>query len=223
MCPVVHRIDFPACTCPVVRPLQDTIHHRVSHIHIGRGHIYFCTERHCPFFKLPVLHSLKKVERLLYRAISVRRVYTGLGRVFPLLGNEFGGLLIYIGFPFFYEPYCPVIKLLEVIRSIELFIPLKAEPFYIFLYGIYKLLLFFFWVGIIKAEIYRRVVLLTQTKVDANSLRMPNMQITIRLWRKTKTDFIGAKPVCYIFFYDLLNEIEGFFFFVHILKIRVQI
>ena len=161
MCPVVHRIDFPACTCPVVRPLQDTIHHRVSHIHIGRGHIYFCTERHCPFFKLPVLHSLKKVERLLDRAVSVRRFYTRFCRVFPLFGNEFRGLLIYIGFPFFYEPYCPVIKLLEVIRSVELLIPLKAEPFYIFLYGIYKLLLFLFRVGIIKTEIHGCIVFFT--------------------------------------------------------------
>jgi hypothetical protein len=37
--PVVHRVDAPLVAGAVVRRVQDAVHHRVAHVHVGRGHV----------------------------------------------------------------------------------------------------------------------------------------------------------------------------------------
>ena len=188
VCPVIHRVDFPIGACSMVGSFQNSVHHRVPHVHIRRIHIYFGTKRHASLFHFSVFHFFKKCQRLFHRSISIRRLYSWLGRIGSLLGNHFGRLLIYIGFTRFNHLHCPLIQLLKIIRSIHLFIPLEPEPRDIFLYRVHILLFLFFRIGIIKTEIHRGVILFSQTKINTDGFGMPNVQISVRFWRKTKSE-----------------------------------
>ena len=44
--PVVSRIDAPFVRSAVVSSVQNSVHNRISHIQVGRCHIYFCPQ--CP-------------------------------------------------------------------------------------------------------------------------------------------------------------------------------
>src|SRR4030095_15426449 len=79
----------------------------------------------------------------------------------------------------------PLIKLAKIIRGKMKAIPVVAEPLYVFLNGVDILDLFFFRVGVVKAEVGLATEFVGEAEIQANSLGVPNMEIAIGLGRKT--------------------------------------
>src|SRR5512135_386870 len=85
---VVHRIDAPFVTGPVVLRPEYPKHHRVPHVDVARGHVDLRTQRAGAVFKLPGTHPSEKAEVLLDGTVPVRAVLSGFGQsapVFPYL------------------------------------------------------------------------------------------------------------------------------------------
>ena len=211
---VVHRIDLPFRACTVVRMRgDDTVHDRITEMHVRIRHIDLRTEYHLTFLYLAALHSLKETQVFFYRTVAVRRSYTGFGRRTFLLCDLLGCLLIHVSFALFDEHDGEVVELLEVIGSIEYLSPFETEPSDIALDGLYILGVLFGRVGVVETEVTNTVVFLGDTEVHTDGFDVADMQVTVRLRRETGLDTSAVHSLREVFLSDLLNEIERFFFF----------
>ncbi len=59
--PVIHGINAPAITCAVMALMQDAVHDRIPHIHIGMGHVNLCPQHFGAVFEFSRLHPLEQV------------------------------------------------------------------------------------------------------------------------------------------------------------------
>ena len=186
VCEIVHRIDIPLAACTVVRMSgDDTIHDRVTEVHVRIGHVNLGTEHHLAILYLATLHSLEETQVLLDRTIAERRSYTRFGRRTFLFGYLLGSLLVHISLTLLDKTDSQVIELLEVIRSIIDIAPTESEPSDILLDGIDVFYIFLDRVGVIETEVADAVVFLGDTEVHAYSFDVADMQVTVRLRRKT--------------------------------------
>ena len=71
---VVHRIDAPFVTGPVMGGVQDAVHDRVSQIQIGRGHVDLGPQRFLAIRELTAFHPGKEIQILCHGAIAKRAV-----------------------------------------------------------------------------------------------------------------------------------------------------
>ena len=148
---VVHRIDLPLRTSAVMRTLDDTVDDRVAEVHIVRSHIDLSTERHSALGEFARIHTMKEIQALLSRTITIRAIGTrGRGRTL-LLGNLLSALLVDICMSRHDETLGKGVELWEVVRSVALLTPIEAEPVYVLTDSVYVLHILFDRVGIVKA------------------------------------------------------------------------
>ena len=86
--------------------------------------------------------------------------------------------------------------------------PLKAQPGDVVFDGINVFLAFFFWVGVVKAQVACATKLLGHTKIKTDRLSVPNMQVTVWLRRKAGHDGRHS-PSGKVFLNDFCDEIIG--------------
>jgi len=117
------------------------------------------------------------------------------------------------GFTFFDQLHSAVIKCFKVIRG-EIFsvIPIKPQPADIRFDGFDILHIFFGGVRVVKAQIGQAAVIFGNTKVEANGLGMPNMQVTIGFWWKARMHF-STKPTGLIVLVDNIADEVRFAFY----------
>ena len=214
---IVHRIYFPFRTRTMVRVGgDDTIHDRVTEMHVGVRHVNLGAQHHLAFLYLTALHRFKQAQVLFDRTITERRSHTRFGRRSFLFGDLLGGLFVYISFALFDEHDRQVVELLEIIRGIEDLSPFESEPTNIAFDGLYILRVFFGRVGVVKTKVTNAVVFLGDSEVHTDRLDVTDMQVTVRLRRETGLNTSVIHALCEVFFYDLLNKIETFFLLFHI-------
>ena len=78
MCEIVHRIDAPLIACIMVCHMSHSVDYRVSHIHIGRRHIYSGSEDLGSILIFALLHLLKELQILFNTSVPAGVVLTGL-------------------------------------------------------------------------------------------------------------------------------------------------
>ena len=179
---------MPFCSCTVMRSLDDTIHDRIAEMHIRIRHIEFCAKNHAAFYGLRSIHLLKQSKVFFDWAITIWASSTWRGRSTLLLCNFFSSLFIYICIALLDHPDSKIPKLLKVVRSIVDIAPLETEPLDVLKNILYIFIVFLARVSVIKTKIANTIIFLCNTKVHADSFGMADMQITIRLWRKTSLD-----------------------------------
>ena len=79
-------------------------------------------------------------------------------------------------------------QLLKVIGGVEQTIPVETQPLDVGHDRIDVFLAFFARIGVVKPKIAFSTVPLRQSKVQADTFRMPDMQVAVRFWRKTRLD-----------------------------------
>ena len=211
---IVHRIDIPLATCTVVRMSgDDTIHDRVTEVHVRIGHVDLGTEHHLAILYLATLHSLEETQVLLDWTVAVRRSYTRFGRRTFLFGYLLGGLLVHISLALLDKTDSEIVELLEIVGGIIDITPTESEPSDILLDGIDVFYIFFNRVGVIETQVANTIVLLGDTEVHADGFDVADMQVTIRLRRETCLNTSVVHALSEVFLDDLLNEVERFFFF----------
>ena len=83
---VIHGVDTPLITLALMMDMTNSVQSRVSHIQIGRCHIYFGTQYIRPIVKLTGPHALKQFQVFFDGTIAIRAIVAGFSQcaaVFP--------------------------------------------------------------------------------------------------------------------------------------------
>ncbi len=192
----------------MVRRVLDPVHHRVAHVDIGRRHVDLCAERASAVRELALLHPPEQIEILGHAAVAIRTILARLAQGAPMRANLLGRQIAHVRLAPFNELDCPIVELLKVIRCVEQPIfPIAAEPTHVINNRIDVFLLFLRRVRVVEPQVELAGKLLRKTEVQADALRMPDMQIPVWLRRKprmyTSTVFAGGT----VGIDDLLDEV----------------
>ncbi len=208
MCEIIHWVNAPSIPGTVMGGMGNTVDNRITHIDIWRCHVDLGSQYLLPIGELAVFHASKEIHILLNAAVPIWAFLACLSQGATHAADFLGSGIIYIGLAIFNELYGKFIELLKVVRCIEHpLIPAKAQPFYILLDGIHIFHVFLYRICIIKAEVAQSIVLLRQSKVQANGLGVANMEIAIWLWRKTGVDTLAVTAIFQVVIYFILNKI----------------
>ena len=82
----------------------------------------------------------------------------------------------------------PLVELVEIIRGIVEAVPFEAQPPHVALNGVDILLLFFFGIGVVEAEVGLAAELVGHAEVDADRLGVADVQVAVGLGRKAGLD-----------------------------------
>ena len=104
----------------------------------------------------------------------------------------------------------PLVELGEVVGGVAEAVPLEAEPADVFLDGVDVLLLFFFGVGVVEAQVGFAAELVGEAEVDADGLGVADVEVAVGLGGKAGLDdgvavFFGAD----VLGDDVVEEVGG--------------
>ena len=193
--------------------MKNTIDRRITHVHIGRTHIYFRAKRFGAVGEFAVLHSFKKVKIFLNGAIAIRRVLSGLRKRASVFTELLRRKIADICLAGFDKLYGILVICVEIIRAVEnTAVRRCAEPFKILSYTVYEFIAFFYGVCVVIAKVELSAVFFCGLVVYPDRLCASYMKIAVRLRRKTRVDFkVGI--VSQIFIYNIVNKIILYFFY----------
>ena len=209
---VVHRIDAPLVSGTVMRGMLDTVKKRIAEHHIRACHIDLGPEHLFTVSIFSVTHLAEKPEVFLHAPVPVRTLHTRFVHSATPLADFLLSLVINISQTLLYQFFSPCIKLVEIVRSIFFLVPLEPKPLNILFNGIHIFGILFGRIGIVKTKICLAAIFLRQTEVYADAFRMPEMQITVRLRRKTRKDAVhfAGFEIC---LNDFFEEIQPLWLF----------
>src|SRR5690606_29368713 len=99
-------------------------------------------------------------------------------------------------------------KLFEVIGSVALAVPMKAQPPDVVLNALDVFRFLRYRVGVVKPEVRFSPIVGRQPKVQANALGVANMKISVRFRGKPRYDlFVFTLPQ--VTFYNLLKKVQA--------------
>ena len=183
--PVVHWVDAPVVSGPMVVSEHDPIKDWISQVEVGRFHVDFCSKRSGALCKLAVLHAKEQVQIFLDGAVSKRTISARLGQGASVLAHLIGVEVAHVGMAFANQLQSPIVELLEVVRSVEEIVPIKAEPTHVALDRVDVLLALFARVGVVEPQVALATVGSCEPKIQADAFGMSDVQIAIGLRRKT--------------------------------------
>ena len=189
--------------------MGDTIDHRVAHHKVRRCHVDFCPQDACPVGELTRAHTREEIEIFLHGTIAVRAFHTCLGQRSAMGTDLICREVVHIGKPLLYQCYCIFIHLLEVIRCVETaVVPREAEPADILLNGVHVLDIFLRRICIVKAQIAEAMVVLGNAEVETDGLRVPDVQVAVRLGREARVNPLRVPSRTQILVDDISDKIR---------------
>ena len=207
---VIHRINAPGLAGIVMRRVHDAVKHRIAHVHVRRCHVDLCPQDTLTLLEFTTAHLFKQCEILLNRAITISGMRSGSGEIATLDPHFLGRLVFHIGLAGLDQMHCAFMEKPKVIaREIEIIAPIKAQPANITLDALDILGLLLLRVRIIEPQMTFCAgfyILLRNAEVQANRLRMPDVQVAIRLGRETR-DRRGVHTACKILRNDVADEV----------------
>ena len=206
---VVHRIGIPFVASPNVGNVHDTIEQRIPEEHIRVSHIDLCTKHECSGSCFAAVHEAEQLEALLGGTVAERTVSAGLRRRTLLLCDDLSALLVNIGTSLHDEPLGKVPKFLEVIARIVHIIPLEPQPFDVVLDALDVFRIFLRRICIVEAEVTFAAILLCDTEVKRDGLRVSDVKIAVRFGRETRLNASTILAFRQIILYLLFYEIEA--------------
>ena len=181
---VVHRVDAPLVPRLVVRRFANAIYRRVAHVHVRRRHVDFGAQHARAILELASAHTPKQVEVLLDGPVPVRAVAPRLGQGAAILAYLLARQVIDVCLASEHEPLCELVKLLEVVRGVELAVaPLEAEPTGVFLLRFDVLRLFSERVGVVEPEVAQPVEVPSDSEVQVDGRGVTEVQVAVRFRR----------------------------------------
>ena len=201
---VIHGIDAPLVAGGVVRHVVDAVDRRVPHIKVAGGQVDLRAEGHRAVWELARLHPAEEVQALLHGAVAVGRA--GRSRqIAAVFTHLLRGQLADVGQTLPDQLLGAFVHLVEILGGVvEAVAPVEAEPVDILLDGLHVLNVFLRGVGVVHAEVAQAAELLRRAEVDAKSLAVADVQITVGLRREAGVD--GHAGVLSALGNILLNE-----------------
>jgi hypothetical protein len=127
-----------------------------------------------------------------------------------VLADLVGGEVVDVGFASFDELQSPLVELAEVVGGVAEAVPLEAEPADVGLDGIDVLLLFFFRVGVVEAQVGLAAELVGEAEVDADGLGVADVEVAVGLGGKAGLDLgVAVLFGAHILGDDVAEEVGG--------------
>lgn len=193
VCPIVHRVYAPSVTGSMVMSVHDSIKDGVAEIEVGRRHIDLRPQGFGSVGEFPLFHSSKEVKVFFNRAITIRAFATWLRQRSSVLSHLISVEVAHKGDPLANQLACPVVKLFEIVGSVQQFIPLEAEPIDVRFDRIDVLFAFLGRIRIIESKVAVSAIGFGQAEIKADAFGVPDVQIAIRLRRKSGVDRPASK------------------------------
>ena len=182
---VVHGIDAPRVARAVVVHTVDAVDNGVAHVEVARREVDFGAERHAAVGELARAHTAEQVEAFLNGTVA-ERADGGGARVAAVFAHLFGRQLADVGETLLDQLHREAVHLLKILGGVEEAVaPVKAEPVNVLPDGVNVLHVLFGGIGVVHAEVADAVVFFGGGEVDADRLGVADVQIAVRLGRKT--------------------------------------
>ena len=124
--------------------VDNTVKERVTEKHVRMRHVDLRTKHLLTFCIFSSLHFTEKLEVLLNATVTVRALCSWYLHSTTTCTDLLLCLVIYICKPLLDELLCPLVKLIEVVRSVTLIFPLETEPLDVLLDRVYVLSILFY-------------------------------------------------------------------------------
>ena len=207
---VVGRVDAPGVAGARMRGVHDPVEHGVAQVDVRRGHVDPRAQHSRPVGELAGAHPLEEVEALLDRAVAAGAVPAGLGERAAVLADLVGREVVHVGLAGPDQVDGPRVELLEVVgRVVEVLAPVEPEPAHVRLDGVDVLLLFLRGVRVVEAQVAAAAELARNAEVEADRLRVADVQVAVRLGREAGDDR-GVPAVPEVGGDDLADEVASF-------------
>ena len=186
---IIHWINAPCILRIVMLHMRHAINDGVTHIHIWRRHIDSGAQHLLAVLIRAVFHRFKQ-RKILFHASVGRWIFPARLRQSPSVCPDFIGRKIRnIGFALSNQRNGRFIHLSKIIgRKKQAVFPIRAKPLYVRLNRIDKFDLFFRRIRVIKAQVEGSAIFLCKPRIQQYGFRMSDMQITVWLRRKSRTD-----------------------------------
>ena len=165
----------------------DAVDDGVAHTEVARRKVDFSTQRVFALRELARSHAGKEVKAFRHRTVAPRRhrrmrQVTRVFRVTEVLRRQ----LADISKPFLNQSHRQLIIFLKIVRAVEkAILPVKSEPADVLHDGVDKLGVLLGGIGVIHAQIALAAVLFRRAEIDDQRLAVTDVQISVRLRRKT--------------------------------------
>ncbi len=207
---VVHRVDAPRVARAVVRHAPDAVERRVAQVDVGRRHVDLRPQRVGAVFELAGAHAAEHVEVLGDGPVPVRALAPGLGQRPAVLAHLVRRQVVDVGQALLNELFGPEVQLLEVVRCVELAaFPVEAEPVHVLANRIDVLDVLLRGIRVVEPEIALAAELERHAEVQADRLRVADVQVSVRLGREARVHAPAVLPGFEVLGDDGPDEIEG--------------
>ena len=201
--------------------MDDTIKERITEEHVRMRHVNLCTEHLLSLSILTVAHATEQLEVLLNAAVAVRALCSWHLNCTTACTDLFLCLVIYICQALLDQFLSPLVELIEIIRCISFVLPLETEPLDILLDRVYILCILLYRIRIIETEICLSAIFLCKAEVNADTLCMSDVKVSVWLRRETCHDRVTLSAGK-ISLDNFFKEIESFSlvkFFIYLFHI----
>ncbi len=186
---VIHRIYAPLVARAVVSSSQHSVYDGIAHVDIGTCHIDLRAQHLGAVGILALFHLFKKSEILFNASISPRTFFARLGQRASRSLYLLCRIVADVCQSLFDKQHSAVIHSVKIVRRIQLFVPLKAQPLDILFDRVDVLDVLFAGIGVVIAQITLAVVFFFHTEIYAKRFGVTDMQISVWFRRKTRDDF----------------------------------
>ena len=173
--------------------MHDPVQHGVAQVDVGRGHVDPGPEHPRAVGELTGAHPLEEVQAVRRRPVPVRAVAAGFGERPAMVADLVRRQVVHVRVAVPDQVDRPVVQLLEIVgRVVEVLAPVEAEPAHVRLDGVDVRLLFLLRVRVVEAEVTAAAELVGDAEVEADRLRVADVQVAVRLRREARDDRRGA-------------------------------
>ena len=166
--------------------MLDTIEKRIAEHHVRARHINLRPEDFLAVSIFAGFHITENLEVLLHAPVSVRAFLARLGKSSSVLPDLVCAEIVNISLAVLDELDCTVVDEIKIVRSEKHIFPPETEPLDILLDCVDIFDVLTGRIGVVKAEIAYAVVLLRRAEIYAQSLGVTDMEIAVRLGRKSR-------------------------------------
>ncbi len=206
---VVGRVDAPGAAGARMLRVEDAIQDRVAQVDVGRRHVDARAQHASSIGELAGAHAREEVEALLRGPVPPRALPAGLGERAAVLADLVGAEVVHVGLAGPDQIDGPLVELLKVVRSeVEVLAPVEPQPADVGLDGVDVLLLFLHRVGVVEAQVVAPAVLKGDAEAEADRLRMPDVEVAVRLRREAGDDGL-VPPLAQVGGDDLADEVAA--------------
>ena len=128
---VIHWINTPFVTRPMMADMANPVNHGIAQVDIGGSHIDSGAQNVSAVRKLASLHAAKEVKIFLDGAVTIGTVLTCLRKRASQRADFLGSKAVHVGFTLLDEMFGKLVELVKVVRRIvQVLAPFEAEPSY---------------------------------------------------------------------------------------------